>query len=209
MFIKKITCLNHYRDPGQRSYPCDPLGNFCSLGEGIVSFYKFFFIIHCRRDYGLDSEKNLFWPLLNEFLSQQSVRYQTHDVNIQFLHHHFSVKIVIDSNTVQVQYNFTMFGEYIRKATTGIVFYSPRNINLSADSPNLFSGPESRAAAFLVFLLGGDLRMFSVPATALVWMWKLFRPASNPSNLARGQSESSSNFKFQTNICEEFTITIS
>ena len=82
-----------------------------------------------------------------------------------------------------------MLVEYARNATSGIIFYSPRNMNLSADSPNLFSGPESRAAAFLVFLFGGDLRMFSVPATAFVWMWKLFRPASNPSNLARGNSQ--------------------
>ena len=156
----------------------------------------------------------LFWPLLNEFLNQQSVQYQTHDVNIQFLHHHFGVKIVIDSNTVQVQYNVTMSGEWrVHQAcaTTGIIFYSPRNMNLSADSPNLFSGPESKAAAFLVFLLGGDLRMFSVPATALVWMWKLFRPASNPSNLTRGQSEflfclTISALELPMKICEDFTI---
>ena len=66
---------------------------------------------------------------------------------------------------------------------------SPKNRNLSADSPNLLSlkacglsGTRS-LLAFLVFLFGGDRLRFSPPPTDLAWTWKLFSPCSKPSNL--------------------------
>ena len=64
-------------------------------------------------------------------------------------------------------------------------------MNLSVDSANLFESllnilglsKEKSRLVFLVFLLGGDFLIFSLP-TDLVWMWKLFKPCSNPSNLS-------------------------
>ena len=68
---------------------------------------------------------------------------------------------------------------------------SPKNRNLSADSPNLLSlkafglSRTRSLLAFLVFLLGGDRLRFSLPATDLAWIWKLFSPCSKPSNLGK------------------------
>ena len=57
-------------------------------------------------------------------------------------------------------------------------------MNLSPDSPNFdsFLGLSSTRSrlVFLVFLFGGDFLAFS---RILLWMWKLFSPCSNPSNL--------------------------